>query len=124
MAGLPAAEAAAPKRPSGTYTSGGGKVVLSVSSRSIELAAFDFPCRGTTGRTSLNDVTIVRRRGRYRFSTRRGSSVTYRDDHPDENARVRLSGRFSTTARTAVGTLVVRAPHCGTRREIPWSAQR
>ena len=121
---LPAAGAQAPKRPSGTYESGGGKVMLSVSGNEIVVAALDFRCRSTTGRISVNDVAITRRRGRFRFSTRTFSNATYRDDHPDENARVRLSGRFSPTARVVVGTLVVTSPHCGRTRELSWSATR
>ncbi|MDQ3742009.1 MAG: hypothetical protein M3320_04745 [Actinomycetota bacterium] len=121
-AALPAADAAAPKRPSGTYES--GKVLLSVAGGSIVLASFEFPCRRTTGRTSLNDVPVKRRRGRWRFSIRSAGSATYADDHPDENVRITFRGRFSPSARTAAGTFVVNSPYCGRTREISWTAPR
>jgi len=121
---LAPAEAAAPRRPSGTYTGDGGRFTLKVTGRWIQIAAFDFRCRGTTGRTSLNQIRIRRARGRWRFSIRMHGSVTYRDDHPDENARVRFSGRFSPTARSAAGTFAVSAPHCGATGTVEWTARR
>jgi hypothetical protein len=100
-------------RPSGTYTGHAGTFTLMVSGRSIELAAFDFKCRGTTGRTSLNSIPIKRARGRWRFSIRTFGLATYRDDVPDENARVRFTGRFTTNGRRVTGNVVVTSPHCG-----------
>ncbi|HEX8120892.1 MAG TPA: hypothetical protein VF549_06460 [Solirubrobacteraceae bacterium] len=120
----PAARAAALRRPSGTYTARKGRFLLSVAGRSIDIAAFDFRCRTTIGRTSLNAIAIKRARGRWRFSIRTFGSVTYSDDHPDENAKVLISGAFSRDAKRVTGTLEVRSPHCGSTGSVAWAARR
>ena len=124
LALLVPAEAASPRRPSGTYTGDGGRFTLMVSGRSITLAAFSFRCGSTTGRTSVNQIGIRKARGRWRFSIRTHGGVTYGDRHVDENARVRLAGRFSPTARSAAGTFTVRTPRCGSTGRVEWSARR
>jgi hypothetical protein len=109
--------------PRGRYTS--RTVELRVSSRSIDLAAFTFKCRATTGRISLNALRLKKTRRGWRLpATRIFGSATYADDHPDENARVDVSGRFSSTARSARGTLRVKSPHCGDTGARDWSARR
>lgn len=110
---LPAAAPAA-ERPEGRYSGDGGRSELSVAGRSIDVAAFDFRCGKTRGRTSLSDIRIAKKRGRWRFSVRMYGNATYRDDRPDENVRVRLRGRFSPSGRVATGLLTVRAPSCST----------
>lgn len=116
--------AARAKRPRGTYTGRGGRYLLSVSGRTIDLAAFDFDCGTATGRTSLNDIPIRKRRGRYRFSIKAHGNVTYSDDHVDENAAVTASGVFSVTGRRVAGTLRVKTPRCGGTGKVDWAARR
>jgi hypothetical protein len=111
------------KPPRGTYEGRSG-VTLSVSGATISTAAFNFACRRTTGRTTLNEIPLRRSRGRWRFSIRTFGSATYRDDHPDENVRVRFSGVFSRNEARVTGTFVVRSPHCGSTGEVQWSARR
>ncbi|HEX8083019.1 MAG TPA: hypothetical protein VF529_01940 [Solirubrobacteraceae bacterium] len=121
-----AAAAAAPpaKRPSGTYSGDAGNFTMIVAGRAIDLAAFEFPCPGTTGRTSINRIPIRKVRGVWRFSIRTYGSATYADDHPDENVRIRFSGRFSPSGKVAVGRLTVSSPHCGRGKATRWSAHR
>jgi hypothetical protein len=118
------ARATALRRPRGTYTGRRGTLTLLVSRRSIDLAAFDYPCDGATGRTSLNDIPIARRRGRYRFSIRAHGITTYSDGHADENAVIRLSGRFTPKAGRAIGTFRVKTPHCGPTGRVRFTARR
>jgi hypothetical protein len=120
----PTARAAALKRPFGTYTARKGRFLINVAGRSIDIAAFDFRCRSTIGRTSLNTIPIKRSRGRWRFSIRTYGNVTYSDDHVDENAKVRFSGAFSRDARLVTGNLEVRSPHCGSTGSVAWAARR
>lgn len=110
-------------RPSGTYTGDRGRIVMSVADRSIEIVAIDFRCRGTRGKTSVSAIPIRKVRGRWRFSIRTFGIATYADDYPDENARVKLSGRFSPTGKLVVGRYRIRAPHCG-RTRAEWRAYR
>jgi hypothetical protein len=112
------------RRPRGLYTGQGGRLQLSVAGGRIEIAAFGFGCGAVTGRTGLNDVPIVRRRGRYRFSIRAHGGVTYSDEESPDNAAIRLSGRFTPTARRALGTLTIRTPRCGRIGPVEWSARR
>ncbi|HEX6388710.1 MAG TPA: hypothetical protein VFZ89_04680 [Solirubrobacteraceae bacterium] len=116
------ARAAALRTPRGRYKR--GSFLMIVSGRSIQIAAFDFTCRGTRGRTSLNDIAIRKERGRWRFSERMGASVSYADGRPDENAWVRFSGRFSPTAVEAAGSFEVSTPRCGRVGPRTWSARR
>ena len=118
------ARAAAVERPQGNYTARAGRFLVSVSGRAIDLAAFDFGCRETTGRTTLTNIRIRRTRGRWRFFIATYGNVTYSDDHPDENARVRFSGTFSRNAERVTGRLVVSSPHCGSTGTVEWSARR
>src|SRR5688572_14589805 len=111
--------AAGATRPRGSYSADGGRLLMVVTGRSIQLASLEFTCRGTRGRTALNDIPIRKVRGRWRFSIYMFGSVAYRDGHPDENAPFRLSGRFSPSGRTVVGLLRARTPYCGrTRRTL------
>ena len=111
---------AALTRPAGTYTGHAETFSMVVAGRSIQIVGFDFRCRGTTGRTSLSAIPIRRARGRWRFSIRTFGSVTYRDDHPDENARVRVSGRFTPTAGRGTARVDITSRHCG--RTTAWYA--
>lgn len=111
-------------RPAGTYTGDRGRIVMSVDRRSIEIVAIDFRCGSTRGATSVSAIPIRKVRGRWRFSIRTFGLATYADDHPDENVRVRLSGRFSPSARLVVGRYRIRARHCGRTRAVSWRAYR
>lgn len=122
---LPAAPAAAAaERPRGDYTAQGGQFLVQVVRRAVSLAAFDFGCRKTSGRISITEIPIRKVRGRYRFSIRTYGLAYYRDEHPDENARVRFSGVFSRNAARVTGTFEVRSPHCGSTGSVMWSARR
>ena len=118
------ARAAALERPQGDYTARAGRFLVSVAGRAIDIAAFDFGCKETTGRTSLTNIAVRRRDGRWRFFIATYGNVTYADDHTDENARVRFSGTFTPNAERVTGALVVRSPHCGRTETIEWSARR
>ena len=110
-------------KPSGSY-SGPDRVVLEVSGRTIELLGFDFPCRESTGRTTLNGLEIRKARGKWRFRTLIYASATYADGHPDENIKVRIRGRFSPTGKVVKGVFRVRSPHCGRTGPVRWWARR
>ena len=120
LAPLPAG--GAPPR-SGQYTGSRHNVVLLVSGRSIDLAAFSFRCGRLSGRTSINAIRIRRRDGVYRFRIRTHGTVSFTDRTPDENAAIRFRGRFSSSGRSVRGVFRVVSRHCGTgyRR---WSARR
>ena len=100
-------------RPAGTYSGHAGTFNVQVAGKSLVLVAFGFKCRGTTGRTSLNDIPIKRVRGRWRFSIRIFGSVTYGDDVPDENGRFRLTGAFTKNGRRLTARVVSVTPRCG-----------
>lgn len=116
------ATAARLRRPRGTYS--GRRVDLGVESGVIRIAAFKFKCGTVTGRTALNDVSITRRRGRYRFSIGAHGGVTYSDEESPDNAAIRFSGRFTPTAKRALGTFRIRTPRCGRTGPVEWSARR
>ena len=126
VAGLlaPSAGGAEPRRPSGVYSATADRWRLDIDGRSIQVAAFDFDCGETKGRISVNAIPIRKARGRWRFSGRHNGIVTYADGRPDENGRLRVTGRFSTNARAVTGTLRVTTPACGTTREQQWRASR
>lgn len=126
VAGLlaPAAGGAEPRRPSGVYSAAADRWLLSVAGRSIQIAAFDFDCGETKARISVNGIRIRKARGRWRFTARLNGIVTYADERPDENGRLRVTGRFSRSARLVTGTLRVTTPACGTTREQQWRASR
>jgi hypothetical protein len=97
---------------------------LRVAGGSIQIVAFSFRCGDVTGRTALNDVPITRRRGRYRFSIIAHGGITYSDEESPDNGAIRFSGRFTPTARRALGIFRVRTPRCGGTGTVEWSARR
>ena len=108
--------------PSGHYAS--RRVDMFVDNRSIEVVGFTFDCRATTGRVSLNGLRLKKTRRGWRLpATLIYGSVTYADDHPDQNARLNVSGRFSRTGRSIRGSLRVKSPHCGDTGAHSWSAR-
>jgi hypothetical protein len=112
------------RRPKGTYRTHGGRLVFSVENGLITIAAFAFKCGAVTGRTALNDVPVTRRRGRYRFSISAHGGITYSDEESPDNGAIRFSGRFTPTARRALGTFRIRTPRCGRTGPVEWSARR
>ncbi|HMJ97276.1 MAG TPA: hypothetical protein VK486_15585 [Thermoleophilaceae bacterium] len=118
------ATAARLRRPRGTYTGDHGRLQLNADGDSMPIFAFAFKCGSVTGRTALNDVAITRRRGRYRFSISAHGGITYSDDRSPDNGAIRLSGRFTPTAKRALGTFTVRTPRCGRTGPVEWSARR
>lgn len=118
------ATAARLRRPKGTYTGHVGRLQLRVEGGLITIVAFGFKCGTVTGRTALNDVPITRRRGRYRFSISAHGGITYSDEESPDNGAIRFSGRFTPTAKRALGTFRVRTPRCGSTGPVEWSARR
>jgi hypothetical protein len=109
--------------PRGRYTS--RRVDMSVQSKQIEVIGVTFVCKATKGRVSLNGLRLKKARGRWRLpKTRIFGSVTYADEHPDENARFDISARFSSTGRSVRGTLRAKSPHCGDTGTHEWSARK
>lgn len=120
--GVAAGKVKAPR--SGTYTGYPGGMTLYISGNSVSLAAFSFKCGQAHGRTSLNDMRIKKTRKGYAFSLKAHGNVTYSDDHPDENAAVTMSGRFSKTGKSVVGLFRVKSPRCGSTGDVKWRAFR
>ena len=128
VAVVPAAAVAqtfkAPKSGS-QYTSDDSRmVVLTVSGKSIEIVAMTFPCKNTTGRTSLNDFPIKRTSRGYRFNADANGSITYGNGKPDQNGTVHISGRFAADAKTVRGHIRVKTRRCGDTGDLKWRAAR
>jgi hypothetical protein len=118
-----AAKVTAPKSGS-MYHGRPGKLQIYISGKTIQIVAFQFQCKKTTGATSLSDIKLTKSRRGYRFGIKAHGIVTYRDDHADENGTISISGRFSRTAKSAGGSLRVRTPRCGDTGTIEWRAKR
>lgn len=102
-----------------------GRVLsLSVSGGAIEVAAIEFTCGDAIGRTVLNDVRMRRTREGFAFDISAHGSVTYSDEHPDENAPVDLSGVFAPSGSKAKGRVRVKSPRCGDSGQIEWAVTR
>jgi hypothetical protein len=99
-------------------------VTLRIAGRSIEIIAFSFPCRATSGRISLNDIRLRRSSRGYRFYTITHGLVTYSDGKPDENAEVHIRGLFTRDARLVRGRFRVTSPRCGDTGRLRWRATR
>ena len=116
----------APK--SGKYegTTGAGRdLTIYVSGKAVQLIAFGFPCKNTSGNTSLSDIKLKKTRKGYRFSTTAHGIVSYSDERPDENGTIKIAGRFSRkTAKTVKGSLSVKTPRCGSTGAFKWHASR
>jgi hypothetical protein len=124
-----AATAAAPKvtaPKSGQYNGHprGKDLTLYISGKSIQLAAFSFKCADTSGRTSLNDISLKKTSKGYKFGLNANGSITFADDRPDENGKVSISGRFTRSGKKVTGVFRVRSPRCHDTGSIKWSARR
>ncbi|HWT92303.1 MAG TPA: hypothetical protein VN238_04855 [Solirubrobacteraceae bacterium] len=124
VAAGPAAAAEVRKPRAGTtYTGSPGKVELTVGTSGLDLVAFSVRCGTTTARAALNGVALKRTRRGYALAFRGRAGFTYADDEDGANGSVTLTGRFSTTAKSARGTVRVRVARCGTRT-LRWTARQ
>jgi hypothetical protein len=101
-------------------------VGLRIGGKSIEIIAFRFPCHKVKGNTSLQDIPIKKTKKGWRFDIKAHGIVTYSDtsnEHPDENAAIAVSGRFSRNAKSVSGHVRIQAPRCDSGK-ILWSATR
>lgn len=122
----PAAAAAAEvrkPRAGTTFTGSPGRMEIVVGASGLDLVAFSVPCGKTTARAALNGVQLARTRRGYELAFRGKAGFTYADDDSGANGSVTLAGRFSTTGKSARGTLWVRLARCGTR-QIRWTARQ
>lgn len=115
----------APKAPKSGWSYQGqpGDVLLRISGRSVEIAAFSFPCGDVSGRTSVNDFRLKRTRKGYRFNADAHGLVTYSDE-TDGNAKVHISGRFAMNAKTVRGHMRVKSGRCGNTGDLKWRGSR
>ena len=123
---LPGAAAAAVKAPDGDYT-GPRDLFMRASGDSIEIIAFNFPCRKhpkAHGRTSLNDIPLKKRDEGYKFSIKLYGIVTYSNNHPDQNGVTSISGQFGPKANSAHGRFQTSTRYCGPTGKLKWSASR
>jgi hypothetical protein len=113
-----------PKAPKSGWSYNGkpGDVTLRISGRSVEIAAFSFPCGNVYGRTSVNDFPLKRTSKGYRFNADANGIVTYTDE-TDGNAKVHISGRFSLDAKTVRGNIRVTSDRCKTG-DLKWKGAR
>lgn len=107
---------------SGTWT-GPRKAVMIVSGKSIDLLAFNFPCRKTKGRTSLNDIALRKTSEGYKFSVSVHGNVSYQDEHVDQNGVISMSGQFNRRGTKVAGRFRVTTKHCGDTGKLDWSAK-
>jgi hypothetical protein len=102
----------------------GKDLTLYVSGKSIDLAAFSFKCADTSGRTSLNGITLKKTSKGYKFGLNAHGSITFADDTPDQNGKVSISGRFTASGKKATGTFRVQSSRCHDTGNVKWSARR
>jgi len=110
-------------------TSDGGPLTLNVaSSKSIQIVAFRFNCKkvpGATGNTSLQSIKIKKTSKGYKFGITAFGIVGYSDnDTLNENGKITISGKFSTSAKRVSGHLRVKTPRCGDTGSLGWSAKK
>jgi hypothetical protein len=102
------------------------RVSLRIQGKAIEVLAVKFNCKGTIGRTSFSAIPLRKTRRGYAFGIMMYGIVTYEDpERTDENAQVRVSGRFGAeTARRVTGKISLKTPECGTTKTMEWHARR
>ena len=110
------------KAPDGTYSGGRHHVFMSVSGKTIDLMAFDFPCHGVKGRTSIDDIALRKSSKGYKFSTKVHSSASYSDGRPDQNGVFAISGQFTRRAKSVSGRFQAYTRRCGATGKRDWSA--
>jgi hypothetical protein len=105
-------------------TARGQSITLNTSGKSIQIVAFDFACAGTQGRTSLTAIKLKKTAKGYRFGIKAHGSITFRDNQPDENGAVDISGRFTRSGKSAKGLLRVKSHRCGNTGNVNWKVRR
>jgi hypothetical protein len=113
-----------PPKSGSKFTGRPGEITAYISGRSIQLVAFSFKCRSTSGATSLTSIPLRKTKRGYRFGIHANGIVTYADDHADENGAISISGRFSRTGKSVAGKLRVKTPRCGSTGQLNWRAAR
>src|SRR4051794_33752979 len=112
---VPTAAGAKVKAPKGDYA-GPRDLVMQISDKTINILAFNFPCKrhhGKKGRTSLNDIPLRKSSEGYKFSIKLRGIVTYSDDHVDENGTFAISGQFGRKGKSADGRFMASSRRCG-----------
>jgi hypothetical protein len=102
----------------------GKSIMLVTSGKSIQIVAFDFACAGTQGRTSLTDIKLKKTAKGYKFTIKAHGTISFRDDQPDENGAVDISGRFTRSGKSASGVLRVKSHRCGDIGNVNWKVRR
>jgi hypothetical protein len=123
---LPAGAAAKVKAPNGEY-SGPRDLVMQVSGKTIDILAFNFPCKkhpGTHGRTSLNQIPLRKTSKGYKFSIKLHGIVSFSDGHVDENGITSIGGQFGRKGKSVHGRFAESVRHCGPTGKLKWSAER
>ena len=126
LCALPAA-ARAPVSPKGEYrgrTAPGHAFAMSAAGGSLVVTSFGFRCGSTVARTAIDDIPLKRMSRGYRFRIFVYSSMTYRDNRPDQNGTVTISGHFGTRAREAAGRFRAQSPRCRGNGWVRWTARR
>jgi hypothetical protein len=123
---LPAGAGAKVKAPDGDY-SGPRDLVMQISNKTIDILAYNFPCKrhpGVKGRTSLNSIPLRKSSEGYKFSIKLYGIVSYSDGRPDQNGFTAISGQFGPKGRSADGRFQTSTRRCGPTGKLKWSAER
>jgi hypothetical protein len=113
------------KAPDGEY-GGPHKLFMSVSAKTIDVLALNFPCgpgKGK-GRMSLDDIALRKTSRGYKFSIKAHGIVGYSDGHPEENGVMSISGQFTRRAKSASGRYQAWSRRCGASGKLDWRAER
>lgn len=114
------------RAPDGEYT-GPRNLVMSVSGKTIDIIAFNFPCRkhpNAHGRTSLNSIALRKTDHGYKFSTKQFGIVSYSNDHVDQNGVTSISGQWGRKGGFVRGRFLSSTPYCGATDKLDWKANR
>jgi len=115
------------RAPEGDYT-GPRKMFMRVTDKSIEILAFNFPCKKAPskahGRTSLNAIPLRKTDKGYKFSTKSYGIVSYSDDHVDQNGVTSISGQFGRKGGFGRGRFQSSTRYCGPTGKLDWKANR
>lgn len=112
--------------PDGDYT-GPRQLFIRVSDKTIEIIAFNFPCKKhpkAHGRTSLNSIHLRRTDHGYKFSTKEHGIVTYSNDHVDQNGVTSISGQWGRKGGFVRGRFLSSTRYCGPTDKLEWKANR
>ena len=121
---------ASAKAPSGKFeglTAEKLSFAMNVGGKRLQYVTYVFKCRkvkDVTGTVSIQDFAIKRRDGVWRFSVFAYASMNYSDDRGYENGQLHLKGRFSSSGRSATGTVRTSSKRCGDTGRLKWHARR